>query len=71
MTIDGTKYKTGAATGSISNTAPLYLCAEAGGDYYSGRTDEVSIDTVDFERPVARRFWCPHGSLSSGGVFVR
>jgi Concanavalin A-like lectin/glucanases superfamily len=44
MTIDGTTYNTSAPTGSISNTAPLYLGAKPGTDYYNGRMDEVSIN---------------------------
>lgn len=43
MTIDGTTYKTSAPTGSISNTAPLYLGAKPGSDYYNGRLDEASV----------------------------
>jgi hypothetical protein len=45
LTVDGTSYSVSQQTGSIANTAPLYIGAKDGGgaDQYRGLMDTVSI----------------------------
>ena len=44
LVVDGTRYTSTKTVGSISNTATLSIGAKAaGGDWYKGRMDEVSV----------------------------